>query len=218
MANVLYITANPKPEEESVSLQMGKAFIEAYELANPMDHIIHLDLYKEYIPFLDEDVFNGWNHAFLGLPTTDDERKKLKRINELVDQFVDADKYVFVTPMWNFGSPPVVKAYFDCVCMAGKTYQVLGNETVGLLLHKQAVHIQARGGFYGQNGEQAKEFGDRYIRLILGFMGVSDVHSIIAEGTSDPYRSKKMMIEAVQQAKAYAPVFASSMMYEQQCE
>ncbi len=74
------------------------------------------------------------------------EQTKIGRINELVDQFVAADKYFFVTPIWNYSYPPVMKAYLDTICITGKTfkYHPDGSRT-GLLSDKKAVHIQASG-------------------------------------------------------------------------
>jgi FMN-dependent NADH-azoreductase len=105
MATVLYITAHPHDETQSYSMAVGKEFIEAYREANPKDEVIYLDLYKENLPYIDADVFSGWGKlrsgsAFDQLSET--EKQKVGRLGQLTDQFVAADKYVFVTPMWNF--------------------------------------------------------------------------------------------------------------------
>jgi FMN-dependent NADH-azoreductase len=210
MATVLYVTANPKQEHESVSLQVGRAFLNTYELTNPLDEIIELDLYRDDIPLLDYEVFSGWSKLVERVPLTVGERKKLSRINEVIDQFVSADKYIFVTPMWNFGLPPMFKAYIDIVCMAGKTFQYTERGPMGLLLNKRAVHIQARGGIYSQGQGQAMEFGDSYVRMILGFMGITDVKSIIAEGTSNGEQYDQILQQAIQLAKRTAVEFAKS--------
>ncbi|QXJ36800.1 FMN-dependent NADH-azoreductase 2 [Parageobacillus caldoxylosilyticus] len=60
MAKLLYITANPKREEESYSLSVGRAFLNAYKQQHPQDEIVELDLYRTDIPFIDTDVLNGW--------------------------------------------------------------------------------------------------------------------------------------------------------------
>jgi FMN-dependent NADH-azoreductase len=69
MAKLLYITANPKREEESYGLSVGRAFLNAYKQQNPQDEIVELDLYRTDIPYIDADVLNGWGklqqgHAF----------------------------------------------------------------------------------------------------------------------------------------------------------
>jgi FMN-dependent NADH-azoreductase len=122
MAKVLYITAHPHDETQSYSMAVGKAFIDEYKQVNQNDEIIHIDLYKENIPHLDADVFSGWGKLRSGEgfdQLSAEEKSKVGRLNELSDQFVAADKYIFVTPLWNFSFPPIMKAYLD---FAPKSY------------------------------------------------------------------------------------------------
>ena len=61
MARLLYITANPKPIQESYSLTVGSAFLQVYKQNKPDDRIIELDLYgMKKLPYIDADVFSGW--------------------------------------------------------------------------------------------------------------------------------------------------------------
>jgi FMN-dependent NADH-azoreductase len=98
----------------------GTAFIETYKEVNPNDEVVHIDLYKENIPELDTDVFSGWGKLRSGSGFEElsaEEKAKVGRLNELSEQFMSGDKYVFVTPLWNFSFPPVMKAYrFCCSC------------------------------------------------------------------------------------------------------
>lgn len=140
MAKVLYITAHPHDETVSYSMATAKAFIESYKEANPSDEVVHIDLYKENIPHIDADVFAGWGklQSGAGFDTLSaEEQAKVARLNELSDQFVSADKYVFVSPLWNFSFPPVLKAYIDSVAVAGKTFKYTEQGPVGLLTDKK---------------------------------------------------------------------------------
>jgi FMN-dependent NADH-azoreductase len=212
MAKVLYITANPKTEAESYSLSVGRAFLDAYRQENPHDEIIELDLYKIDIPFIDADVFSGWGKLQQGKAFDElsaDEKAKVQRINQLTEQFVEADKYVFVTPMWNFSFPPKMKAYIDTICIAGKTFKYTENGPIGLLSGKKAVHIQARGGVYSEGPAKDFEFGDRYLRTVLGFLGITDVQSVIAEGMAQmPQEAESIKQKAIERAKEVAKNFA----------
>ena len=69
MANVLYITAHPLAEDESLSMAVGKEFIDVYKQTHPEDDVVHLDLYQADIPYLDADVFNGWKSFVLTPPS-----------------------------------------------------------------------------------------------------------------------------------------------------
>ncbi|MFC4075458.1 FMN-dependent NADH-azoreductase [Salinithrix halophila] len=214
MAKVLVITANPKTAEQSYSLSVTKAFLETYRQENPQDEIIELDLYQADIPYIDPDVFSGWGKLQQGTAFHElsaDEQFKVKAIDQLTDQFVAADKYVLVTPMWNFSVPPKMKAYIDTICIAGKTFRYTPEGPVGLLTGKRAVHIQARGGVYSEGPAKELEFGDRYIRTILNFVGVSDVESIIVEGMNQmPDQAEEIKAKAMKRAEEVARNFAGS--------
>jgi len=211
LETLLYITANPKHPSQSYSLSVGEAFLEAFRQAHPEDKIVKLDLFAVDIPQIDTDVFNGWGklqqgHAFEQL--SPDEKTKVSAINHYTDQFIAADKYVFVTPMWNFSFPSVVKAYIDTICIAGKTFRYTAEGPVGLLKGKRAVHIQARGGIYSEGPAAEVEFGDRYWRSIMNFIGITDVESIIVEGIAQmPDQAEAIKEKAMQRAKEVAGAF-----------
>ncbi|MXQ55076.1 FMN-dependent NADH-azoreductase [Shimazuella alba] len=214
MAKVLYITANPKPVAESFSLRTGQAFLEEYKKASPQDEVVHLDLYKLDIPMIDADVFNGWGKLANGKDLTSDEKAKVERIAEITDEFVSADKYVFVTPFWNFFFPPKLKAYIDAICIAGKTFKYTENGSVGLLGEKRVVHIQARGGFYSEGPTKELEFGDRYLRTVFGFLGVTDIQTVVAEGMAyDPSKAEGIVAKAIEKAREVAKNFAGEMIH-----
>lgn len=149
MTKVLYITAHPHDDSQSFSMAAGKAFIDKYKDVNPAHEVVAIDLYKEDIPQIDADVFSGWGKLQTGKgfeELSDSEKAKVGRLTELVDQFVEADKYVFVTPFWNFSFPPVMKAYIDAVSVAGKTFKYTEHGPIGLLTDKKpfiSKHVEA---------------------------------------------------------------------------
>jgi FMN-dependent NADH-azoreductase len=212
LATLLYITAHPLDHQMSYSLAVGKAFVDAYKEKHPQDHVVHLDLYKLGIPHIDADVFSGWGQlrsgaAFDKLPES--EKSKITKLNELVDQFVAADKYVFVTPMWNLSFPPVLKAYIDAICIAGKTFKYTEQGPAGLLNNKQALHIQARGGVYSEGPAAALESGHSYLVKILNFIGISQVDAIFVEGMSAfPDKAEDIKQKAIAEAKEKAARFS----------
>jgi FMN-dependent NADH-azoreductase len=211
MAKVLYITANPKAEEHSYSLSVGRSFIATYKELNAQDNVVEIDLFKENIPYIDENVFSGWGKLQQGSAfdqLSSDEQAKVARLGELVDQFVSADKVVFVTPLWNFSFPPVVKAYIDSICVAGKTFKYTENGPVGLQADKKVVHIQARGGIYSEGPAKDMEFGDRYLRTVLGFVGITNVQTVAVEGMAMfPNEAEGIREKAIKQAVELAKLF-----------
>jgi FMN-dependent NADH-azoreductase len=213
MAKLLYITANPKPEAQSYGLTVGREFLNAYRQAAPEDEIIELDLYKTDIPIIDPDVFSGWGKLQQGTAfeqLSAEEKRKVSRINELTEQFISADKYVFVNPFWNFSFPPKMKAYIDTICIAGKTFKYTEQGSVGLMTDKAAVHIESRGGIYSEGPGKESEFGNRYLLAIFRFIGIPWQESIIIEGTAQyPDRAEAIKAKAIERAREVAKQLAA---------
>ena len=211
MVRVLYITAHPHNETQSYSMAVGKAFIDSYKQVNSGDEVIHLDLYKENIPHIDADVFSGWGKLRSGQSfdeLTGEEKQKVSRLNELSEQFVSSDKYVFVTPLWNFSFPPIMKAYLDSVAVAGKTFKYTEKGPIGLLTDKKALHIQARGGFYSEGPAAEMEMGHRYISVMMSFFGVPSLEGLFVEGhNAMPDKAQEIKENAIARAKDLAHTF-----------
>jgi FMN-dependent NADH-azoreductase len=211
MARVLYITAHPHNETQSYSMAVGKAFIDSYKQMNSNDEVVHLDLYKENIPHIDADVFSGWGKLRSGQgfeELTTEEKEKVARLNELSEQFVAADKYVFVTPLWNFSFPPIMKAYLDSVAVAGKTFKYTEQGPIGLLTDKKALHIRARGGVYSEGPAAQMEMGHRYISVMMSFFGVPALEGLFVEGhNAMPDKAQEIKENAIARARDLAHTF-----------
>lgn len=208
LAKVLYVTAHPHDETASFSMGVGKEFIEAYKESNPNDEVVHVDLYKEDIPQIDADIFNGWGKLQSGDQLSDAEQAKVDRLGELSDQFVNADKYVFVNPMWNFSFPPVMKAYIDSVAVAGKSFKYTEQGPVGLLTDKKAFHIQANGGVYSEGPAAGLEMGHRYLNAIMQLFGVPSFEGLFVEGhAAMPEKAEEIKANAIARAKDAAQTF-----------
>jgi len=126
MANLLYVTCDLTPANESRCLKVGSEFLNEYIKCNPEDEIYMLDLYRDNIQHSDADVMRGMEkmhsgHHFATLAS--DEQHKIGRIRKLIDQFVAADKYVFVTTTWNLGFPLELRMYIDTVCVVSNIYR-----------------------------------------------------------------------------------------------
>ncbi len=211
MSTVLYITAHPGNAEASFSLGVGEQFVQAYQAANPQDKIVHVDLYNRTIPQIDGDVLGAWGQLQAGGSfdqLTAPQQEKISLLNQLLEEFMAADKYVFVTPMWNFSYPPVVKAYIDAFCVRAKTFKYTENGPVGLLHNKKAFHIQASGGIYSEGPVAERENGSRHLQTVLAFIGVTDFESLFVEGMSYAGdRAPQIKAEAMGNARLAASKF-----------
>jgi FMN-dependent NADH-azoreductase len=210
MAKLLYVTCNLKPVEHSRSLSVGKEFLNEYLRQNPTDEVHFLDLYRDNIQRIDADVLSGWGkmrngESFASL--TSDEQRKIGRIWKHADQFIAADKYVFVTPMFNLGFPAELKMYIDAVCVVGKTFVYTATGPVGLLKNqgRKCLHIHSNGGFhYGK----AEDHSVPYLKSIMGFMGIEDFEAVVVEGVDAvPDQAEAFKVAAGERARKLASQF-----------
>lgn len=201
MGKVLYIKANAKPEEQSRTFRISDSFINEYKRFNPEDEIITLDLYKEGIKLLTAEDIN----AVFG-PKNENSRNH--PILKYAYQFAEADKYVIAEPMWNLSLPAILKAYIDYICVSGITFKYTAEGSVGLCKGKKAVNITARGGEYSSEAGASVEMGDRYLRAILAFLGITDVTTISADGLDIIENDAgKIVSDAINKAKEVARTF-----------
>jgi FMN-dependent NADH-azoreductase len=210
MAKLLYIMCELNPAEKSPALFVASKFLNEYLKRNPSDEIHVLDLYRDYIQRIDADILSGWEkinqgHAFVTL--ADDEQRKISRLWKLTDQFIAADKYVFVTPMWNIGFPAEFKMYIDAICVLNKTFEYTHAGPEGLLKKrgKKCFHIHTASRFYRGKKENPTV---SYFNFIMNFMGIEKVETVVIEGTGiPPEQVVKAMLSAVRKAKREAAFF-----------
>lgn len=200
MSKVLYIKANAKPTTESRTYKISDSFIEEYKKQHPSDEIITLDLYQEDINFLSDEGIKIHNPS----PNEGKDHPILK----YAYQFALADKYVFAEPLWNLGIPSILKAYLDYVCITGITFKYTETGVVGLCQGKKAINITSRGGDYSSEPFSSFEMGDRYLRAILGFLGVVDFTTIAADNMDVVGVDVNQILDnAINQAKEKAKTF-----------
>jgi len=99
-----------------------------------------------------------------------------------LQQFLDSDVIVVGAPMYNFGVPSTLKAWIDRVAVAGRTFRYTENGPEGLAKGKRVVIASGRGGLYGDNSPA--DFQEAYLRQVFGFLGVTDIEFVRAEGVA----------------------------------
>lgn len=99
----------------------------------------------------------------------------------IMEQFLAADVIVIGTPMYNFGIPSTLKAWIDRVAVAGKTFRYTENGPEGLAGGKKVIVASGRGGLH--TGAPS-DFQEPYLTFILGFLGITDVEFVRAEGVA----------------------------------
>ena len=101
MARLLYIKANPKPCDQSLTYRLSDFFIQAYQQAHPTDEVEVLDLYQTIMPIMDYERLSRYNQ---GIET---------EIKQIAEQFKSYDKCVIAAPVWNHSFPAMLKVYLE---------------------------------------------------------------------------------------------------------
>jgi len=207
---LLCIQASPRIQR-SHSIAVADAFVAAYEQSHAEDEIVTVNLFEASIPNFDGLAVQAKYTILHGEGNSDEEMQAWKNVERVIEQFASADKYVFAVPMWNFGIPYRLKHYIDVLVQPGYTFSY--SEEVGyqgLVVGKPALVVYARGGEYPAGTEaEAFDMQSKYFSLVLGFMGFTDVRSVIVEPTlqGGPDVARTRVREAVDRAKELAVAF-----------
>lgn len=102
---------------------------------------------------------------------------------QLVSQFLAADVVVIGAPFYNFSIPTQLKAWIDRIAQPGRTFRYTANGPEGLAKGKTVIIASSRGGMYSTSeAGQAMEHQESYLKVVMGFFGVTDVRFVRAEG------------------------------------
>ena len=184
MSTLLYIQSSPRGQR-SKSITVADVFVETYKQKHPDDKIVTLNIFKEKLPAFDGLTVQAKYTILHGQKHSKEELQVWKKVEKVIEQFKSADKYVFAVPMWNFGIPYRLKQYIDILVQPGYTFSY-SPETgyKGLLTGKPLLAVYARGGEYpAGNPAEAFDMQTKYLQLILGFIGFTNIRSVIVEPT-----------------------------------
>jgi FMN-dependent NADH-azoreductase len=101
-----------------------------------------------------------------------------------MDEFKEADIVVIGAPMYNFSIPSQLKAWIDRVVIAGQTFRYTENGPQGLATGKRVIVASSRGGVYSSGPAAGLDFQENYLRAVLGFIGITNIEFIRAEGVN----------------------------------
>jgi FMN-dependent NADH-azoreductase len=194
-----HLLAGPRfAEDQSRSLSLGAEFLEEYHCWNPRDEVQVLDLYRDSIQRVDQDVLNargrierGEDYGILSY----EERQKMSRIWRLTEQFDRCNKYFFVTHSLNLWFPAEFKMYIDAICIPDRTYCLTPHGAKGTLsaADRKSLHLHA-GPPYEFGHEQ--DLSIAYLSSIFNFFGVTAQETVLLQG-DDPERGSQRKYEAV---------------------
>ncbi len=180
MKKILLITVDAKPKELSTAKTVSQKLI---QLLDEFE-ITNLDLSKEYLPELNYRYFSKRATLTENYQSLNEaEKKDIKRLNYLADEFILHDIYIIVTPMWGISFPYKLKHYLDCIVLDNKLIKVTDGKIKGLLKHKSLVYIQSSGGKYSKFYKRYNNHGLTYINDLFKLLGVKKIDTILIEGT-----------------------------------
>lgn len=174
--NILQINASARGSNSN-STELANALVEQLKLANPQAHLKVHDLGQDPHPALD-------GSALQALFTPSEQRSAEQQVrvsidDQLIAQVQAADVLVLGVPMYNLGIPAQLKSWFDAIARAGVTFRYTEQGPEGLLKGKKVYVTLARGGIYRDTPSDTQV---PYLKAILGFLGMTDVQWIYAEG------------------------------------
>ena len=163
--------------DQGQSSQLAAQYVADWQAANPRGRVITRDLARDPVPHLTAERFQ----AFVANPAerTVEQAAHVAFSDALVKELRAADTIVLALPMYNFGVPSALKAYFDHIARAGVTFRYTDKGPVGLMTGKRAVVIATRGGLYAGTPLDTQT---GYVRDFLRFIGIGDVQFVHAEG------------------------------------
>lgn len=163
----------------SQSNQLADFFVAEWSKTHAADQITVRDLAEQTVPVLDGELVGALRPSDATL--TPRQQEALDISDALISELQDHDVIVMAVPMYNFNIPTQLKNYFDLVARAGVTFRYSEQGPEGLVTGKRVVVLTTRGGIHK---DTPSDLVTAYLRLFLGFLGMTDVHFVLAEGVA----------------------------------
>ena len=190
---ILHIDASASDSAASHSRRLSAEIVDKLKAANPGTTVVYRDVTVDRLPHVDLTIRQAW------APEGEKDaslKETATRSKALVEELKAADVVVIGSPMYNFTVPSTLKAWIDHVAIAGQTFQYSPTGPKGLLNGKAYLALSS-GGVYSQGPFAAVEHLATYLTAILGFLGISEVEVVRAEGVAyGPEQDKAAMASA----------------------
>ena len=175
------------------SSRLANQFVAELLARHPGARVVERDLAAEPVPHLDGSRVA----ALFAKPDarTDEQKAVVAYSDAMIGELRRANVVVLGLPMYNFGVPSQLKAWFDHVARAGETFKYTDKGAVGLLNGKKAYVFAARGGLYAGTDN---DWQTRFVRHFLAFIGITDVEFVYAEGLALGDESRNNSMAAAQ--------------------
>lgn len=167
--------------DNSVSRQLTAQTVAQWKARHPDAEVSYLDVAAQAPSHLNADSLGFRLPA--GSALTEVQQRENAISEALVTQFLAADVIVVGAPLYNFSIPSQLKAWIDRICQVGRTFKYTDKGPQGLAGGKTVVVVSTRGGKYStSDAGNAMEHQESYLKTVFGFLGITDVRIVRAEG------------------------------------
>ena len=177
--NVLHIDSGILGDH-SVSRRLTAAIAAQLKSDHPEATIVYRDLVAEPAAHL-----SGAHLMAANARPEDVDAKLAAEVADgakILEQFLAADTVIIGAPMYNFSLPSQLKAWIDRIAVSGKTFRYTESGPEGLAGGKKIIVVSTRGGHYSEGPAAAMDHQESYLKVMLGFLGVTDIEFVRAEG------------------------------------
>ena len=193
--NILQINSSARRFADgtgSNSTRLANELVASLAAAHPGAAVEVRDLAREPHPALDEAALQA-----LFTPAAQRTPAQAARValdDALIAQVFAADVVVLAVPMYNFGVSTQFKNWIDAIARAQVTFRYTAAGPEGLLRGKKVYAVLTRGGIYRDTPTDSQV---PYLRTVLGFLGMTDIEFIYAEGLAmGPETEARALAEA----------------------
>ena len=179
MSKLLHINSSVR-NTGSLSRQLTGEFLNRWQATNPSDTISELDLAKNPVPHLTEQMMGAFFTP--ADQRTAEQAATVALSDKLVAQLLESDVIVIGSPMYNFSVSSTLKAWIDHVARVGLTFKYTETGPVGLVTGKKVYIFTSRGGVYSEGPAKVMDYHETYLRAVLGFLGITDIQFVHTEG------------------------------------
>ncbi len=198
---ILHLISSPRGNE-SQSIILGNAIVENIQVKYPDSSIKTHDLTTTLFPHLEEVHLNSFFTPAEN--RTPELLEAVRHSDNAIKELFDADIIIISTPTYNFGIPSALKAWIDHIARAGITFSYSQNGAEGLIKNKKAYLAVASGAVFSEGEWKAFDFAEPYLKLILGFLGITDITTFRVEGLNIPDLKEAAMPKALETVEEFA--------------
>ena len=177
---LLHIDSSPLGSA-SISRELSRRTVAAWTASHPATSVEYLDLALDAPSHLDMDSL-GFKLGIEAAQLTPAQKRENALSEHLVSQFLAADVLVVGAPMYNFTIPSQLKAWIDRIAQAGRTFRYTPNGPEGLAKGKTLIVVSTRGSMYVGLPVERVDHQESYLKTVFGFVGITDVRFVRAEG------------------------------------